>query len=132
VAHGGHDCGLGAYAGLGHATAAACEPIILPGVRSGLLLGIKGIHATQEEHTPSADSRQGQGECDRCSGESYASRTREPRDAEAGCTARSEAGGRSACSEPGGEPEHAICSVVGDGAHESGFERAGLGGCTSA
>ena len=96
VAHGGHDCGLGPYAGLGLATAAACEPIVVPGVRGGLLLAVEGVSERAPQHSATNDSCEGAGRVSNTSCQGDARGCGKSWNSEAGVASRFEIGGRSA------------------------------------
>lgn len=122
MAHGGHDCGLGADPGLGVATEAACEPVVVPGVRSGLLFAVESLSERTQQHSPTnnsrGDSRQGTGRVAKCSREGAAGGFGKSGHSEAGPATGFEIGGRSAIAESCGGSDDAICAAFGNGTHE--------------
>ena len=121
MAHGGPDCRLGAYAGLGFPAQAAREPGI-PDIAVHLLLGVEGIHAPAEDSDPPAEPREGKKYGFGNARQGDAGGRRKSRDAEAGCTAGSETGRGSTRSQPDSRSDHAVGSALSHGAHQCAAE----------
>ena len=121
MAHGGPDCGLGAYAGVGFPAQAACEPGT-PDIGVHLLLGVESVLAATEDTDPPAEPcERTQQRCGNAR-EGHAGSGRKSRDTEAPCAAGSETGGRSSCAEPGGRSDDAVGSTLGDCAQQCAAE----------
>lgn len=106
MAYGGHDCSLGADPGVGVASEAACEPVVVPGLRGRLLLAVESVSERTQQHSPTNDSRDdaregtgwvGNGSCQGAAGGSGKSGH-----SKAGRPSGFEIGGRSAIAESRG------------------------------
>ena len=126
MAHGGPDCCLGAYTGMGIAAEAAREPGI-PDIGIHLLLRVEGLHTASENSDPPAEPCEGKKHGCGTARQGNAGGGRKSRDAEVGCAARSQTGGRSTSAELGGRSDHAVDSAVGHGAQQCAAQWTELG-----
>ena len=131
MAHGGPDCRLGAYPGMGLPAQAASEPGI-PHIGVHLLLGIEGLHAAPEDSDPPAEPCEGTQQRGGSAREGHAGGGRKSRDAEAGGASGSETGGRSSRAEPCGRSDHAVGSALGHRTQQRAAEWTELSNRTSA
>jgi hypothetical protein len=105
MAHGGHDCGVGSYSGLGIATAAACKPVVVPGFGGRLLYAVESLSERAQQRSATNDPRDYSREGTGCGGngscEGAAGGSGKSGNSETGRTSGFEIGGRSSVPESG-------------------------------